>query len=278
MAFDHPDRDLSDAEVERYARHLVLPEIGDEGQLALLQARVLIVGAGGLGAPLVHYLASAGVGTLGLVDDDTVDLSNLQRQPVHGTADIGKPKVESAAAAARAINPDVVIEGRQTRLTAENALELVSAYDLVADGSDNQATRYLINDACYLAQRPLVSAAVMRFDGQISTYKAYATDAEGQHGPCYRCLFGNAISDARDSCADVGVLGALPGIFGSLQAMEVVKELLGIGESLSGRLLIYDALAARLRSMTAEADPTCPLCGEAPSITSLTSDSYRTAA
>ncbi|GAB5468875.1 MAG: molybdopterin-synthase adenylyltransferase MoeB [Rhodospirillales bacterium] len=264
------DRELSDGEVERYARHLVLPEIDEAGQLRLLSARVLIVGAGGLGAPLIQYLTAAGVGTLGLVDDDLVDLSNLQRQPVHGTPDLGRPKVESAAEAARAINPGVTLELHPLRFTAEIAMDLVARYDLVADGSDNQATRYLINDCCYLAKRPLVSAAVMRFDGQITTFKAFeATDAAGHHGPCYRCLFGNDSGDTRDSCADVGVLGALPGILGSLQAMEVVKELLGIGESLSGRLLLYDALAARFRTLRAAADPDCPLCGTRPTIGSV---------
>ncbi len=265
------DRDLDDLEIERYARHLVLPEIGEEGQLALLEARVLIIGAGGLGAPLVQYLAAAGVGTLGIVDDDLVDLSNLQRQPIHAMADLDRPKVESAAAFAKAINPDVTIEALQERFLPENALDLVSRYDLVADASDNPATRYLINDACYLARRPLVSAAVMRFDGQITTFKAYT--GEG-HGPCYRCLFGNDAADTKDSCADVGVLGALPGILGSLQAMEVIKELLSIGDSLDGRLLLYDALAAAFRSIRAAADPGCPLCGPQATIRDVTQQNY----
>lgn len=267
------DRELTDEEIERYARHLVLPEVGEEGQLRLLDAAVLIVGAGGLGAPLVQYLAAAGVGRLGIVDDDLVDLSNLQRQPIHRTADLGRPKVESAAAAARAINPEVAVEPLRLRLAPENALEVIGRYDLVADASDNPATRYLINDACYLARRPLVSAAIMRFDGQIATFKAYEATAGG-HGPCYRCLFGNDATNAKDSCADVGVMGALPGIMGSLQAMEAIKELLGIGESLNGRLLLYDALAAGFRSLRAGADPACPLCGAAPSITSLEPQTY----
>ncbi len=265
------ERDLDDSEIERYARHLVLPEVGEEGQLRLLQSRVLIVGAGGLGAPLVHYLAAAGIGTLGLVDDDAVDLSNLQRQPLHGVDDIGRPKVDSGADAAAAINPQVKVERHAVRITADNALELISSYDLVADASDNPATRYLINDAAYLARRPLVSAAVMRFDGQMTTFRAYR---EGEHGPCYRCLFGNDAGDTKDSCADVGVMGALPGILGSLQAMEVIKELLGIGDSLDGRLLLYDALATSFRTIRALADPTCPLCGPQATIKDLSPDLY----
>lgn len=270
-------RDLDDAEIERYARHLVLPEIGEEGQLRLLASRVLIVGAGGLGAPLVQYLVAAGVGALGIVDDDRVELSNLQRQPLHGTADLDRPKVESAAESAAALNPQVTIEPHGLRLTAENAADLIAAYDLVADASDNPATRYLINDACYLAKRPLVTAAVMRFDGQMTTFKAYEDDrSEAGHGPCYRCLFGNEVGDARDSCADVGVLGALPGILGSLQAMEVIKELLGIGDSLSGRLLLYDALATGFRTIRIQADPGCPLCGPQASIRDVTAERYPT--
>ncbi|MEQ8651040.1 MAG: molybdopterin-synthase adenylyltransferase MoeB [Kiloniellales bacterium] len=265
------ERDLSDLEIERYARHLVLPEVGEEGQLRLLRSRVLVVGAGGLGAPLVQYLAAAGVGTLGLVDDDIVDLSNLQRQPLHGNSDLGRLKVDSAADCVEAINPQVEVVRHAERLTAENALEIISAYDLVADGSDNPATRYLINDAAYLAKRTLVTAAVMRFDGQMTTFKAYE---EGAHGPCYRCLFGSDVGDTKDSCADVGVLGALPGILGSLQAMEVIKELLGIGESLAGRLLLYDALTTSFRSIRTQADPTCPLCGPQASIREIKADTY----
>lgn len=265
------ERDLDDQEIERYARHLVLPEVGEEGQLRLLQSRVLIIGAGGLGAPLVQYLAAAGVGTLGLVDDDAVDLSNLQRQPIHGMSDLGRAKVESAAAAAREINPQVRIEQHAVRLTADNAKSLIAAYDLVADASDNPATRYLINDAAYLAKRPLVAAAIMRFDGQITTFKAYDED---QPGPCYRCLFGSEVGDAKDSCADVGVLGALPGVMGSLQAMEAIKELLGIGESLAGRLLLYDALAASFRTIRTHADPGCPLCGPQGTIKELSGERY----
>jgi len=267
------DAELDDDQIERYARHLVLPEVGEEGQLRLLASRVLIVGAGGLGAPLVQYLAAAGVGTLGIVDDDRVDLSNLQRQPIHRTEDIGRPKAERAAEAARALNPAVRTEPAIVRFAADNALDLVGRYDLVADASDNPATRYLINDACYLARRPLVSAAIMRFDGQITTFKAYESKGE-THGPCYRCLFGNEAVNAKDSCADVGVMGALPGILGSLQAMEAIKELLGIGESLNGRLLLYDALSASFRSLRAGPDPACPLCGEAPSIRTLTAETY----
>ncbi len=265
------DRELDDLEIERYARHLVLPEVGEEGQLRLLASRVLIIGAGGLGAPLVQYLAAAGVGTLGLVDDDVVDLSNLQRQPVHGMRDLDRPKVESAADWALEINPQVTIERHPLRLTAENAGALIAAYDLVADASDNPATRYLINDSAYLARRPLISAAVMRFDGQITTFKAYEEEAAR---PCYRCLFGSEVGDAKDSCADVGVMGALPGILGSLQAMEAIKELLGIGESLAGRLLLYDALAGSFRSIRTLRDPGCPLCGPQATIRELEGARY----
>jgi len=259
--------DFTDAQIDRYARHLVLPEIGEAGQAKLLDARVLVVGAGGLGAPLLLYLAAAGVGTLGVVDDDAVELSNLQRQVLHATADIGRRKVESAAARLAQVNPEVRVEPIGQRLTADNALLLVAGYDLVADGSDSFATRYLVNDACYLAGRTLVSAAVMRFDGQLSTFKAHlGHGSEGTENPCYRCLFGAQVGDPKQSCADVGVLGALAGVMGALQAVEVVKELLAIGEGLSGRLLLYDALGVTPRVLRAHADPDCPLCGRAPSI------------
>ena len=262
--------DFTDAEVDRYARHLVLPEIGEEGQARLLRARVLVVGAGGLGSPLLMYLAAAGVGTLGVIDHDEVDLSNLQRQVVHATSAIGQAKVASAAARLAEINPQVRIETFPTRLTAKNALDLIGRYDLVADGSDSFATRYLVNDACYLAARPLVSAAIMRFDGQLTTFKAHQGHGDdGSRNPCYRCLFGAQTGDPKQSCADVGVLGALAGVMGSMQAVEVVKELLGIGDGLSGRLVLYDALGPTFRVLRAKADPACALCGETPSIRSL---------
>ncbi|MGP1254046.1 MAG: HesA/MoeB/ThiF family protein [Kiloniellales bacterium] len=263
--------ELSDSEIERYARHLVLPEIGEEGQAKLCAARVLVVGAGGLGAPLLMYLAAAGVGTLGVIDDDVVDLSNLQRQVIHGTDDIGRAKVESAATAIKRINPEVTVEAHRGRLTAETALALVAGYDLVADGSDNFATRYLVNDACVLAGRTLVSAAIMRFDGQLSTFKPQA----GADLPCYRCLFGEQPSrDPKMSCADVGVLGALPGTLGALQATEVVKELLGIGRSMAGRLLLYDALEASFREVRARRDPACRVCGSQADILDLRAETY----
>ena len=262
--------ELSDEQIDRYARHLVLPEIGEEGQLRLLQSRVLVVGAGGLGSPLLLYLAAAGVGTLGVIDDDEVDLSNLQRQVLHDTSNVGLDKVESARARLAEINPEVRVAPHRERLTRDNAMELIGAYDIVADGSDNFPTRYLLNDACFFAHRPLVSAAILRFDGQLSTYKAH----EGGL-PCYRCVFGDQPGDPKESCADVGVLGALAGTLGSLQATEVVKELLGIGDSMAGRLLLYDALGTGFRTVTLKADPACQLCGPQATIKDLTAVSYR---
>jgi len=263
--------ELTDPQVERYARHLVLPEVGEEGQVKLLQSRVLVIGAGGLGSPLLLYLAAAGVGTLGVVDDDAVDLSNLQRQVLHDTSNIGMEKVASAKARLAEINPDVQVVAHAQRLNRDNALDLIGQYDLVADGSDNFSTRYLVNDACYLAKKTLVAAAIMRFDGQLSTYKAH----EGQGSPCYRCVFGAQPGDPKESCADVGVLGALAGTLGALQATEVIKELLGIGESLAGRLLLYESLATSFHTVTVKADPACPLCGPQASIRDLESISYR---
>ena len=258
--------DFSETQIQRYARHILLKEVGGEGQTKLLRSRVLVIGAGGLGSPLLLYLAAAGVGTIGVVDDDTVDLSNLQRQIVHGTDDVGRPKVESAAQTVNAINPDVNVIAHNHRITVANALEMISGYDLVADGSDNFATRFLVNDACYFAGKPLVSAAILRFDGQISTFKAY----EEGGGPCYRCLFRAPPPPGQiPSCAEAGVLGALCGMLGSFQATEVLKELLGIGEGLSGSLMVVDALAATFRKITVRRDPGCPLCGSNPTITDL---------
>ncbi len=270
MTYLQAMRELTYDEVERDARHLVLSEIGEEGQARLLAARVLVIGAGGLGAPILMYLAAAGVGTLGIVDDDTVDLTNLQRQVIHRTADIGRPKVESAADFVRALNPEVRVETHRERFAPATALDLVQAYDLVLDGSDNFATRYLSNDACYLAGRTLVSAAIMRFDGQLSTFRAHRHDGT----PCYRTLFGAQGEDPKESCSDVGVLGALPGVMGSLAASEAVKELLGIGESMSGRLLLYEALSTTLRVVRAKADPGCALCGPQATIRSLDQVDY----
>ena len=261
MSFD-------EVQIERYARHIILEEVGGQGQAKLLQSRVLVVGAGGLGSPLLLYLAAAGVGTLGIVDDDRVSLSNLQRQVIHTNNTLGTPKVESAERAIRALNPDLTVMSHQERLTAENALDLISTYDLVADGSDNFETRFLINDACYLARKTLVSAAILRFDGQLSTFKAY----EGGRHPCYRCIFREPPPPGLiPTCAEGGILGAVAGSMGSLQSTEVLKELLSIGESLSGTLMIYDALGATFRNVRVKPDPTCPLCGDEPTITDLSS-------
>ncbi len=258
--------EFTDDEITRYSRHILLAEVGGTGQARLRDARVLLIGAGGLGSPLLLYLAAAGIGTIGLVDDDTVDLTNLQRQIAHTTERLGQPKVQSAAEAARAINPAVVIEQHQTRLTADNAMQLISAYDLVCDGSDNFDTRFLVADACVLAARTLVSAAVLRFDGQLSTFKPHADP----DGPCYRCLHPAPPPPGLvPSCSEAGILGAVTGVMGSLQATEVLKEVMGIGEGLSGRLLIWDALAARIRTIRLRKDPACALCGPSPSITGL---------
>lgn len=253
-----PLPDLTELQIRRYARHIVLAEIGGIGQARLIAARVLVIGAGGLGAPLLQYLAAAGIGTLGVIDNDTVDLSNLQRQIIHRTADIGAAKVDSARRALAAINPEVLLQTHNERLDAGNADRVIGGYDVVADGSDNFATRYLLNDVCYRLKKPLVSAAILRFDGQISTYKAY----EGEGHPCLRCIFPEApAEDAVPSCAQAGVLGALAGTLGALQATEVVKEILGIGKSLSGRLLLYDALNASFDSILVDKQPDCPTCG-----------------
>jgi molybdopterin-synthase adenylyltransferase len=253
--------ELSEAQFERYARHLVLDEVGEEGQQKLLQSRVLVIGAGGLGSPLLLYLAAAGVGALGVVDNDTVDLSNLQRQIVHATESIGTPKVESARRTLAHINPDVKIETHALRLDEGNAADLIGQYDIVADGSDNFATRYLLNDLCYRLKKPLVGAALSPFDGQLSTFKAYL----GPPHPCYRCLFREAPPpDSVPRCETAGILGAIAGVMGTLQATEVLKELLGIGESLSGTLLVYDALRAGFHSIKLPRDPDCPTCGTKP--------------
>ncbi|HVI51158.1 MAG TPA: molybdopterin-synthase adenylyltransferase MoeB [Candidatus Sulfotelmatobacter sp.] len=251
--------DFSEEQIRRYARHIILPEVGGAGQARLLGAKVLVIGAGGLGSPLILYLAAAGVGCIGVIDDDAVDLTNLQRQIIHGTASVGGSKAASAAAAVAQINPDVRVVQHGLRLNASNAAEIVGQYDLVADGSDNFPTRLLVNDAARLAGKTLVSAAVLRFDGQLSTFKT--------GGPCYRCLYPNLPADEdMPSCAQSGVLGAMAGVMGSLQAVEVCKELLGIGESLSGSLLIVDTLSTTFRKVRLKPDPACPLCGGHPSI------------
>ena len=250
--------ELTDPQLERYARHVVLDEVGEEGQLKLLQAKVLVVGAGGLGAPLALYLAAAGIGTIGLIDDDTVDLSNLQRQVIHTNADIGRPKVDSAADGIKRINPEIQVVTHQERLEAGNGGALIAGYDLVADGSDNFRTRYLLNDLCIAERKTLVSAAMLRFDGQLSTYKAYL----GSPHPCYRCIFADKPpADLIPRCETAGILGALAGVMGSLQATEVLKEVLGLGESLSGQLLIYDALGTTFRKIRAKRREDCVSCG-----------------
>ena len=251
--------EFTEEQFQRYARHLILPEVGEEGQARLMRSRVLVVGAGGLGSPLLLYLGAAGVGTLGVVDDDTVDLSNLQRQIVHPTGRIGAAKTVSAEATLAALNPEVKVETHAVRLTKENADALVGAYDLVADGSDNFTTRYLLNDACFRLRRPLVAASLAPFDGQLSTFKAYL----GPPNPCYRCLFREAPPpDLVPRCETAGILGAVAGVMGTLQATEVLKELLEIGESLSGTLLMYDALRASFHRVRIPRDPHCPTCGQ----------------
>jgi len=259
---------LADEQLERYARHIVLREVGGAGQARLLKSKVLVIGAGGLGSPLILYLAAAGVGTIGIVDFDQVSLSNLQRQIAHRTVDVGRPKTQSAMDAALAINPGIRIVPHEQRLEAENAAALIADYDIVADGSDNFGTRFLVNDACFFAGKTLVSAAVSEFDGQLATFKA------GNRGdkpyPCYRCLFPEAPPrDAAPNCSETGILGAVSGVMGTLQALEVMKEIIGVGDSLAGRLLIYDALAAQFRTVKVPRDPECRLCGENPSIRDL---------
>ena len=257
-------------EISRYKRHLLLKEVGGQGQQRLKAARVLIVGAGGLGSPLIMYLAAAGVGAIGIIDDDRVSIDNLQRQVAYTTADAGAPKAERAAAFCRALNPHVVAEAMPFRLTAENALEIVSRYDIVADGSDNFATRYLVNDACYFAKKPLVFAALGQFDGYLSTFRAYEADEAGEPLPSYRCLFPEAPpAGTVASCEQAGVLGPVPGVLGTLQAVEVIKEVLGIGEGLVGKLLIYDALSTRFQTIALKWDPENPLNGRNPTIRDL---------
>jgi adenylyltransferase/sulfurtransferase len=261
---------LTADELERYARHIVLREVGGPGQAALKRARVLVVGAGGLGAPVLLYLAAAGVGTLGVIDDDTVALSNLQRQVIHGTPDVDRPKVESAAAAIRRLNPHVRVVTHAERLTAANALALVGEYDIVADGSDNFATRYLVADACYFAKKPLVTAAVGTFDGTLTTIRAHERNADGKPNPTYRCIFPEPPpAGTVPACAEAGILGALPGILGAMMALEVIREIVGFGEGLVGRLLMVDARSMRFETLSYAWDPGNPLSGERPTVRDL---------
>jgi adenylyltransferase/sulfurtransferase len=254
---------LSNEEILRYSRHLIIPEVGMEGQLKLKQAKVLLIGAGGLGAPLGLYLAAAGVGRIGLVDFDVVDLTNLQRQVIHSTADVGRKKLDSAIDSMRGINPNVSIDRFDTALTSENALEILQDYDIVVDGTDNFPTRYLVNDACVLLGKPNVYGSIFRFEGQATVF-AY------KGGPCYRCLYPEPPPPGLvPSCAEGGVLGILPGLIGLVQATEAVKLIIGIGEPLAGRLLLYDALAMRFRELKLRRDPECPVCGDHPTVRQL---------
>ncbi len=255
--------DFSRQELYRYARHFSLPEVGLEGQGRLKRGRVLCVGAGGLGSPLSLYLAAAGVGTLGIVDFDTVDESNLQRQILHGTSDVGRSKLDSAADRLRDVNPHVTVERHETRLTSENALDILADYDVVVDGTDNFPTRYLVNDACVLLGKPNVYGSIFRWEGQVSVFAA-------EDGPCYRCLFREPPPPGLvPNCAEGGVLGVLPGIIGSMQAMETVKLLLGVGRPLIGRLLIFDGLDMSWREVALRRNPDCPVCGDEPTQTEL---------
>jgi adenylyltransferase/sulfurtransferase len=258
---------LSTEELERYARHIVLHEVGGPGQAKLQRARVLLIGAGGLGAPLLLYLGAAGIGTLGVIDDDLVSLSNLQRQVIHATPDVGMPKVDSAAAALRRLNPHVAVEAHRKRLDAGNALDLIGRYDIVADGSDNFATRYLVGDACYFAKKPLVTASLGTFDGTLTTIRAHGHGADGKPNPTYRCLFPEPPPPGTvPACAEAGILGAMAGTMGSLAALEVIREIVGFGEGLVGRLLMVDARAMRFETLRYSWDPDNPLSGEHPSI------------
>jgi adenylyltransferase/sulfurtransferase len=264
---------LTADELERYARHIVLREVGGPGQAALKGARVLVVGAGGLGAPALLYLAAAGVGTIAVVDDDAVSLSNLQRQVIHGTPDLGQPKTESAAAAIRRLNPHVAVTTHAARLTAANALDLVGEADIVADGSDNFETRYLVSDACYFAKRPLVTAAVGTFDATLTTIRAHERGKDGRPNPTYRCLFPEPPpAGTVPACAEAGILGALTGVVGSLMALEVIREIVGFGEGLVGRLLMIDARSLRFETLSYGWDENNPLSGKHPTIRGLTAD------
>ncbi|MFC7156156.1 HesA/MoeB/ThiF family protein [Halomarina halobia] len=258
------DLALSPEQLDRYSRHIIMDEVGPEGQATLLDARVLCVGAGGLGSPVIQYLAAAGVGTLGIVDDDVVERSNLQRQVIHGEADVGRPKVESAADFVARQNPDVTVEPHEVRLGADNVEELIADYDVVVDGSDNFATRYLVNDACTLAGVPFSHGAILRFEGQVTTFEAR------EDSPCYRCLFPEAPpAGTVPSCAEAGVLGVLPGTVGCVQATEAMKLALGYGETLDGRLILYDASDMTFETVEIRRNPDCPVCGENPRIESV---------
>ncbi len=254
---------FTNEQIYRYSRHIILPDIGGKGQRKLLESSVLLIGAGGLGSPAAMYLAAAGVGTLGLVDFDSVDFSNLQRQLLHGTDDVGRSKIASATETIHRINPDVEVRGHETAITSANVMDIIAPYDVVLNGSDNFPTRYLINDACVLAGKPLVDGSIFMFEGQATVYK---TD----EGPCYRCLYPTPPPPGEvPSCQEAGVLGVLPGIIGSIQAVEAIKLLVGIGEPLIGRLLLFDALSMEFRTMRFRKNADCPVCGKHPAVTEL---------
>ncbi len=258
---------FTDAQVQRYSRHIILPDVGGKGQLKLSRAKVLVIGAGGLGSPAALYLAAAGVGTLGLVDGDVVDLSNLQRQILHSTATVGMPKVESGRRTVSALNPDITVKTYQEHVSADNILALIADYDVILDGSDNFSTRFLVNDACFFAKKTLISGSIFRFEGQLTTIKPHAGY------PCYRCLYPEPPpAGLVPNCQEAGVLGVLAGTIGVLQASEAIKEILGIGETLADRLLIYDALEMKFRRVSRPKDPACRLCGPNPAITELLGD------
>jgi adenylyltransferase/sulfurtransferase len=258
-----PTTQLSKDEILRYSRHLIMPEVGMEGQLKLKRAKVLCVGTGGLGSPLALYLAAAGIGKLGIVDFDVVDFTNLQRQVIHGTSDVGRPKLHSARETIHEINPNVEVVTYETRLTSENALDIVRDYDIVADGTDNFPTRYLVNDACVLLGKPNVYGSIFRFEGQASVFYA-------KEGPCYRCLYPEPPPPGLvPSCAEGGVLGVLPGIIGCIQALQTIKLVLGKGKTLVGRLLLFDALNLKFRELKLRKNPGCPICGAEPTIKEL---------
>ncbi|MFP4633265.1 MAG: SAMP-activating enzyme E1 [Halobacteriales archaeon] len=259
---------LSAEQVDRYSRHIILDEVGPDGQQALLDSRVLCIGAGGLGSPIIQYLAAAGVGTLGIVDDDVVERSNLQRQVIHGDDDVGKKKVDSAAEFVEHMNPDVEVETHDVRLAPTNVDDLIEGYDFVVDGTDNFATRYLVNDACTLAEKPFSHGAIFKFEGQVTTF----TDPDG---PCYRCMFPEAPPEGMvPNCAAAGVIGVLPGVVGVIQATEVVKHVLDVGETLDGRMVFYDSLDMSFDEVEIRKDPDCPVCGDDPEIESVREVSY----
>ncbi|MFN0246348.1 MAG: molybdopterin-synthase adenylyltransferase MoeB [Kofleriaceae bacterium] len=255
LAWEQPITLRPDQE-SRYSRHTMLPEVGVAGQVKLLKSKVLCIGAGGLGSPSSMYLAAAGVGTLGMIDDDTVDASNIQRQILHGMDRVGTRKVESAAKTLKNLNPDLVVNQHETRITSDNAIELIQPYDVIIDGADNFATRYLVNDVALRLGKPVIHASIFRFEGQMTVFLANGS-------PCYRCLYPQPPpAEEAPSCAEAGVLGVLPGVMGVLQATEAIKLLLGLGDSLAGRLLVYDAMKARFRELKLRRDPTCPTCGD----------------